>query len=62
MTNAIPYRNLPLSLLRAREAVLCHFRPILTQFGLTEPQWRIIRALLDAKELEPREICEICQF
>src|SRR5208283_3623306 len=38
-------RSLPMSLLRAREAVMRHFRPSLRRHGLTEQQWRILRAL-----------------
>jgi len=38
-------RNLPMALLRAREAVMGHFRPLLREMGLTEQQWRVIRAL-----------------
>lgn len=46
-------RSLPMSLLRAREAVMRQFRPSLRQHGLTEQQWRILRALaaLDAVEV-----------
>ena len=39
-------RSLPMSLLRAREAVMRQFRPSLRSHGLTEQQWRILRALL----------------
>lgn len=35
-------------LLSAREAALRKFRPLLTQHGLTEQQWRILRALADS--------------
>ena len=52
--------NLPLLLLQARERVLGWFRPVLNQHGLTEQQWRIIRALLDTGPLEPREIVSHC--
>ena len=52
--------NLPLLLLQAREAIFSHFRPILNAAGLTEQQWRIIRALLDNGSLEPRQIGDIC--
>src|ERR1700693_6354088 len=38
-------RSLPMSLLRAREAVMRQFRPSLRSHGLTEQQWRILRAL-----------------
>ena len=38
-------RALTVSLLRAREAVMLHMRPILRAHGLTEQQWRVLRAL-----------------
>ncbi|MFY9512877.1 MAG: homoprotocatechuate degradation operon regulator HpaR [Rubrivivax sp.] len=53
-------RNLPLLLLQAREAVIARFRPILNAHGLTEQQWRVVRALLAHETLEPREIVEVC--
>ena len=53
-------RNIPLLLMRAREMMMQNFRPILNKRNLTEQQWRILRALYEAKELEPRELCEIC--
>jgi len=62
MTAAPPirHRNLPLLLLHAREAVLSRFRPILNAHGVTEQQWRIIRALIDSGPREPREIVTLC--
>src|SRR5208282_1954329 len=30
--------------------------------GITEQQWRIVRVLLDAETLEPREIGELCRL
>lgn len=56
----IQHRNLPLLLLHAREAVLSRFRPVLNAHGVTEQQWRIIRALLELGPREPREIVDIC--
>lgn len=53
-------RNIPLLLMRAREVMMQNFRPILNKRNLTEQQWRILRALYEAKELEPRELCKIC--
>ena len=46
-------RSLPMSLLRAREAVMRQFRPSLRRHDLTEQQWRILRALdaIDAIEV-----------
>jgi homoprotocatechuate degradation regulator HpaR len=54
------HRNLPLLLLQARERVIARFRPILNAHGITEQQWRIVRALIDTGPLEPREIGELC--
>ncbi|HTN65647.1 MAG TPA: homoprotocatechuate degradation operon regulator HpaR [Burkholderiaceae bacterium] len=62
MSRKLAYRNLPQLFLRARENLLCHFRPIITHFGLTEQQWRVLRAVSEMEELEPREICVICQI
>jgi len=55
------HRNLPLLLLHARESVIAHFRPILNAHGVTEQQWRIVRALLERGPLEPRQIGEVCR-
>ena len=51
--------SLPMELLKAREAAMSRFRPMLRQHGLTEQQWRVIRALaayqkIDASELARR--------
>ena len=59
-TGAFRHRNLPLLLLQARESVLARFRPILNAHGITEQQWRIVRAVLEAGPLEPRQIGECC--
>jgi homoprotocatechuate degradation regulator HpaR len=56
------HRNLPLLMLQAREHVIGHFRPVLNAHGITEQQWRIVRVLLDAGGLEPREIGELCRL
>ena len=58
----IAHRNLPLLLLHAREAVLARFRPGLKAAGLTEQQWRIVRALVEDGPLEPRQIVERCRI
>ena len=49
-------RSLPMSLLRAREAVMRQFRPSLRQHGLTEQQWRILRALTAVDAIEVTEL------
>ena len=56
------HRNLPLLLLQARERILARFRPILNQHGVTEQQWRILRALHEFGPMEPREIGEACRI
>lgn len=40
-------RSLPMSLLKAREAVMRSFIPHLREHDLTAQQWRVLRALLD---------------
>ncbi|SOE94306.1 homoprotocatechuate degradation operon regulator, HpaR [Burkholderia sp. D7] len=54
------HRNLPMLLLRAREKMMERFRPLLTANGLTEQQWRVIRALNENGPMEPRQISDIC--
>lgn len=44
--------SLPMLLLRAREVSMARFRPILAAHGLTEQQWRVIRALAEDNGLE----------
>jgi homoprotocatechuate degradation regulator HpaR len=51
--------SLPMELLKAREAAMARFRPMLREHGLTEQQWRVVRALseygkIDASELARR--------
>ena len=38
-------RSLPMALMRAREAVMRQFRPVLAERDLSEQQWRVLRAL-----------------
>nr|WP_221801679.1 homoprotocatechuate degradation operon regulator HpaR [Oceanobacter mangrovi] len=52
--------SIPLKLLRAREATMAFFRPILQEIGLTEQQWRVIRALNEYEELESKQLADIC--
>lgn len=56
------HRNLPLLFLQARESIFARFRPILNSAGVTEQQWRVMRALLERGPLEPRQIGEICRL
>lgn len=53
-------RSLPMALLRAREAVMCRYRPLLASLDVSEQQWRVLRVLaesdlpLDASEVAER--------
>ena len=62
MSTALRHRNLPQLMLQAREALMARFRPILNENGVTEQQWRIVRALLLHGPLEPRQLCGLCQI
>lgn len=57
---AFAHRNLPLLLLQARERVIARFRPLLNANGVTEQQWRVVRALIETGPLEPRQIVALC--
>src|ERR1700756_4367231 len=52
-------RSLPMSLLRSREAVMRQFRPSLRNHGLTEQQWRILRALTAVDAIEVTELARV---
>lgn len=43
-------KSLPMALLQAREAAMRLFRPLLAEHGLTEQQWRVLRALASSDE------------
>jgi homoprotocatechuate degradation regulator HpaR len=60
MTSPLRHRNLPQLLLQSREALMQRFRPTLNELGVTEQQWRILRALWQEDGLEPRQLCERC--
>jgi homoprotocatechuate degradation regulator HpaR len=51
-------QSLPMALLRAREAVMRGFRRLLRAHGLNEQEWRIMRALMEADQLEIGELAE----
>ena len=45
-----------MELLRAREAAMARFRPVLRRHGLTEQQWRVIRVLADNDGIDASEV------
>ena len=49
-------RSLPMALLRAREAVMEEFRPMLAKHDVTEQQWRVLRVLAEAGQLDASEV------
>ena len=51
-------RSLPIALLRAREAVMSHFRPLLAAYDITEQQWRVVRVLAEGRALDATELAE----
>lgn len=53
-------RSLPMSLLRAREAVMDRFRPVLRAHGVTEQQWRVLRALAATGPIDAGGLAEAC--
>lgn len=59
---ALPMRSfsesLPMALLRSREAAMRLFRPGLRKHGVTEQQWRILRALAHSGPMEVTELAE----
>lgn len=51
-------RTLPIALLRAREAVMERFRPMLHAHDITEQQWRVIRVLREENELDATTLAD----
>jgi homoprotocatechuate degradation regulator HpaR len=51
-------RSLPMALLRAREAVMSRFRPMLARHDINEQQWRVVRVLAEAGELDATELAD----
>jgi homoprotocatechuate degradation regulator HpaR len=49
-------RSLPIALLRAREAVMAGFRPLLSAHDVTEAQWRVLRVLDEAGPLDATDL------
>ena len=48
--------SLPMELLKAREAAMARFRPMLRTHGLTEQQWRVLRTLWEDDSLSSIEL------
>ena len=55
-------RSLPMTLLRAHEAVLRTFIPHLRAHDLSTQQWRVMRALAEAEAYDVGELSEACSL
>ena len=52
-------RSLPMALLRAREAVMSEFTPVLREYGLSPQQWRVLRVLMEHDEIDAKELAQL---
>ena len=52
--------SLPIALLRARQATAHKFKPHTDAAGLTQPQWRVIRALAAGEPLDVATLATRC--
>jgi len=51
-------RSLPIALIRAREKVMAPIRDMLSETGITEQQWRVLRVLSEHAGLDATELAE----
>lgn len=51
-------RSLPIALARAREKVMAPIRKMLSESGITEQQWRVLRALSESGGLDSTMLAE----
>ncbi|MBT8098453.1 MAG: MarR family transcriptional regulator [Gammaproteobacteria bacterium] len=52
-------RSLPMMLQAALDAVMPRFRAIFHEFGLTEPQWRVLRVLWEGEVTSARRLADL---
>ncbi len=58
MTLRRTQRSLPIALLRARETVMAPIRVMLSQSGISEQKWRVIRVLDEAGPMEQTALAQ----
>lgn len=51
--------SLTIQLLRTREALMQHFRPMLSARDVSEAQWRVLRSLYEQGEMEALELARV---
>jgi homoprotocatechuate degradation regulator HpaR len=56
---AAEQESLTIQLLRTREALMQHFRPMLSARDVSETQWRVLRSLYERRELEASELAQV---
>lgn len=54
--------SLPMLLYGALDSVMPRFRKIFKEFGLTEPQWRVLRVLWEHEEIPFREVAVLTRI
>lgn len=52
-------RSLPMLLLQGHQAVMAVFRPMLREHGITEQQWRVLRALSTAEAVRISQLAAL---
>lgn len=60
MTNPLPstVRSLPIALIRAREGVMSPIREMLSETGITEQQWRVLRVLSEYGRMDTKTLAD----
>lgn len=60
MSNALPStaRSLPIALIRARESVMSPIREMLSETGITEQQWRVLRVLAEFGRMDTKTLAD----
>lgn len=60
MTNKLPStaRSLPIALIRAREGVMAPIREMLSETGITEQQWRVLRVLSEFGRMDTKTLAD----
>lgn len=60
MTSKLPStsRSLPIALIRAREGVMAPIREMLSETGITEQQWRVLRVLSEYGALDTTTLAD----
>jgi homoprotocatechuate degradation regulator HpaR len=51
-------RSLPIALARAREKVMAPIRDMLSESGITEQQWRVLRVLSESGDLDATKLAD----